>query len=116
LTILQEGVYARFGTGQNQPLPVGIKYDAPVGEEFTIATAVMEGTRDRVYVKGESVYDEEKRGQAPVGNTGDIGYLGRGHQGNWPGMVAEVLVYTRTLPDAERQQVEQYLSSKYSIK
>lgn len=116
VTMLQEGVYFRFGTGQNQPVPVGIKYDSPIGDEFTIATAVMEGKRDRLYVKGELVYDEEKRGQAPVGNTGDIGYLGRGHEGYFPGMVAEVLVYTKTLPDDERQQVEEYLSDKYSIR
>jgi len=116
VTTLQEGVYIRFGTGQTQPLPVGIKYDAPIGDNFTIATGVMEGKRDRLYVKGELVYDEEKRAQTPVGNTGDIGYLGRGHEGNWPGKIAEVLVYTRTLPDNERELVEQYLSSKYSIR
>jgi hypothetical protein len=113
VTTLQEGVYMRFGIGQSQPLPAGISYDAPIGEEFTIATAVMEGKRDQLYVKGELVYDEEKRGQAAVGNTGDIGSLGRGHQGYWSGKIAEVLVYTRTLSDAERQQVEEYLNSKY---
>jgi len=116
VTPLQEGVYIRFGTGQTQPLPVGITYSNPIEDEFTIATAVMEGKRDRLYVKGELVYDEEQRAQAPVGNTGDIGYLGRGHEGHWPGRIAEVLVYTRTLPDDERQQVEEYLSGKYSIK
>ena len=69
--------------------------------------------RDQVYVKGELVYDDVKRSLAPVANTGDVGYLGRGYQFNWPGMVAEALVYTRTLSDAERQEVEAYLNSKY---
>jgi hypothetical protein len=31
-------------------------------------------------------------------------------------MIAEVLVYTKTLSDTERQEVEKYLSDKYSIR
>ena len=48
-------------------------------------------------------------GCRPVGN------LGRGYNDNtyFPGDILEVLVYTRALNDAERQEVERYLTTKY---
>ena len=51
----------------------------------------------------------------PIAGCRDFGNLGRGYNDNtyFPGDFLEVLVYTRALTDAERQDVEQYLHAKY---
>ncbi len=35
---------------------------------------------------------------------------------SWQGDIAEIILYSRALPDAERQQVEEYLTAKYGVK
>ncbi len=118
VTPLQKGVWIRFGTGQTQPLPVFYEYESPIGDRFTIATAMMDGVMDYLYVNGELVLENEKpAGQEALGHQRDVGNIGRGYNDNtyFPGMIAEVLVYTEKLSDAEREQVEGYLSSKYLI-
>jgi hypothetical protein len=114
VTPLQQAVWIRFGTGQTQTLPVKYDWEAPKADEFTIVAAMMDGVKDYLYVDGELVLENEKP-QGQLGNHRDIGNLGRGFNDDtyFPGMIAEVLVYTRTLPDSERQQVEEYLNGKY---
>ena len=119
ITPLQKGVWIRFGTGQTQPLPVKSDYKSPIGDKFTIATAMMDGLMDYLYINGELVLENEKpAGQEAIGNQRDIGNIGRGYNDNtyFPGMIAEVLIYTKTLSDAELEQMGQYLSDKYSIR
>ena len=114
VTPLQRAVWIRFGTGQTQTLPVKFDFPAPKADEFTIATAMMDGVMDYVYVDGELVLENTKP-KGELGSNRDVGNLGRGYNDDtyFPGMIAEVLVYTRTLSDAERQEVEAYLNSKY---
>jgi Spy/CpxP family protein refolding chaperone len=45
-----------------------------------------------------------------TGNLG-VGYLNT----HWQGQIAEVIVYTVALTDSQRQQVEQYLKTKYGL-
>ena len=119
VTPLQGAVWIRFGTGQTQTIPVVYRYDTPVGEDFTVVAAAMEGITDYLYVNGELVLTNEKpAGQDTIANQRDLGNIGRGYNDNtyFPGMIAEVLVYTKTLSDTERQDVEKYLSDKYSIR
>jgi hypothetical protein len=119
LTPLQSRVWLRFGTGQTQPLPVVYEYTAPVGDSFTICTAMMDGLNDYLYVNGELVFTNEKpAGQTTIANQRDIANIGRGYDDDtyFPGMIAEILIYTKTLSDEELQQVGQYLSDKYLIR
>jgi hypothetical protein len=119
LTPLQSTVWFRFGTGQTQTLPVKYDYKTPIGDEFTIATAMMEGETDYLYVNGQLVLTNKKpQGQKTIANQRDVGNLGRGYDDNtyFPGKIAEVLVYARTLTESDRKQIEQYLSNKYSIR
>lgn len=44
-----------------------------------------------------------------------IGGTGTSYHEPWMGDIAEMLVYTRTLTDQERTQIEDYLAKKYSI-
>jgi len=44
-----------------------------------------------------------------VGNTGTV------YSEHWQGDLAEMIVYARTLSDAERMQVEDYLAGKYGL-
>jgi hypothetical protein len=94
-------------------------YESPIGDSFTIATAMMDGVMDYLYINGELVLENEKpAGQEALGHQRDLGNIGRGFDDNtyFPGMIAEVLIYTKTLSDAERVQLEKYLSDKYSIR
>ena len=119
VTPLQNAVWIRFGTGQTQTIPVVYRYNTPVGEDFTVVAATMEGITDYLYVNGELVLTNEKpAGQDTIANQRDLGNIGRGYNDDtyFPGMIAEVLVYTKTLSDTERQDAEKYLSDKYSIK
>ena len=109
----------RFGTGQTQPLPVLYEYASPMGDEFTIAIAAMDGLTDYLYINGELVLTNEKPArQTTIANQMDLGNIGRGYDDNtyFPGMMAEILIYTKTLSDEERQQVGRYLGDKYLIR
>jgi hypothetical protein len=44
-----------------------------------------------------------------IGNTGTV------YSEHWQGDLAEMIVYARTLTDAERMQVEDYLAKKYGL-
>jgi hypothetical protein len=80
---------------------------------------MMEEETDYLFVNGQLVLTNKKpQGQKTIGNQRDMGNLGRGYNDDtyFPGKIAEVFIYTRTLPESDRTQVEQYLSSKYSIR
>jgi cytochrome c-type biogenesis protein CcmH/NrfF len=44
-----------------------------------------------------------------------LGGTGTSYSEYWNGDIAEVIVYGRTLTDAERTQVEDYMAKKYGI-
>jgi parallel beta-helix repeat protein len=102
----------RFGTGQSGNLPA---YTRPAAafNRFTITTAVKNGTNEWLYVDGAQVLAQSGKLGA-VANVSSTGYLGRGVNGSYfQGDIAEVLVYTAALTDAERQELDQYLTAKY---
>lgn len=45
-----------------------------------------------------------------------IGNTGTSYSEHWQGDLAEMIVYARTLTDAERMQVEEYLAGKYGLR
>jgi hypothetical protein len=92
-------------------------YSRPVsaGSAFTRTAAIKDGATDRLYVDGELVLSQGERLPTLAGHR-NIGNLGRGYNDDtyFAGHIAEVLVFTRALSEAERVQVEQYLAGKYS--
>jgi hypothetical protein len=114
VTPLQSAVWIRFGTGSTQTLPVKFDYAAPMADVFTITTAMMDGANDYLYVNGDQVLENTKP-QGVIANNRDTGNLGRGYNDDtyFPGKIAAVLVYDRTLPASQRQEVEEYLNVKY---
>ena len=125
----QSKVWCYFGTGQLQPLLV---YSRPTALDrgFSLTTAQKSGPEVLLFVNGQESL--RIRGQKPaIGANEKTGQIGRGEgdlvtnrqfQGQregwtyFSGEIAELMVYTRTLGEAERKSVEQYLLSKYFSK
>ncbi|NLU19240.1 MAG: hypothetical protein GXW89_00890 [Phycisphaerae bacterium] len=114
LTPFQTEVHLRFGTTGTG---TQMTYSRPVsaGSAFTRTAAIKDGATDRLYVDGELVLSQGERLPTLAGHR-NIGNLGRGYNDDtyFAGHIAEVLVFTRALSEAERVQVEQYLAGKYS--
>jgi hypothetical protein len=116
LSAFQNSVSYRFGTGQisnsnNWKRPVSI------GDSPTLTTAIHSGTTEYLYVEGELVWTQTEK-LTTIKNCASNGFIGRwsvgGDNSGWfLGNVAEIIVYTRALNDAERAQVEDYLKAKY---
>ena len=81
---------------------------------YSLTTAVKNGTSENVYVNGTQVAGLTGK-LAAIANTGSQALIGRGTSTYFSGDIAEIIVYTRALPDAERQQVDQYLLAKYNL-
>jgi hypothetical protein len=103
----------RFGTTQTGNWPI-YKRPTSIGNRYSLTVTRKDGTTDSLYVDGVPVMSEGGK-EAMITGCQDEGNLGRGYNDDtfFPGDIAEVLVYDRALPDAERQSVEQYLITKY---
>nr|MBC8191009.1 T9SS type A sorting domain-containing protein [FCB group bacterium] len=74
------------------------------------------GNTWRMYVDGV-LNSVSYLGSPPTGTISNAvtAILGEGPEGEWDGMIAEVILYGRHLSDTERIQVEDYISDKYAI-
>ena len=112
LSPFQTNVKFRFGTTQTGNLPAYTR-PASLGSSYSISVSEKDGTTDSLYVNGTLVVSEGSKLSTIAGCT-DTGYVGRGHNNTYfPGLVSEVLVYSRALTDSERQALEQYLDTRY---
>jgi hypothetical protein len=115
LSPFQSQVNYRFGTTATGNWPV---YERPesIGNAHSVTVSRKDGATDALYVKGTMVMSQEDQEPAIAGCQ-DTGNIGRGYNDDtfFPGDIAEVLVYNRALPDAERQTVEQYLMTRYPV-
>jgi hypothetical protein len=110
----QSKIGLRFGTGQAQNSP-GFTRPAPAPAGASVVVTRKEGTTDSLYLNGSLVLTESGR-LSTISGCQDKATLGRGwNDACFTGMISEVLVYLRALPDAERQAVEQYLMKKYLV-
>jgi hypothetical protein len=111
LTPFQSNVKFRFGTTQPNNLPFHIR--SATTAAFTLTTAVKDGPVESLYVQGAPV--ERYTGKAPaLKGTQPTLQIGAGARDTgFPGDIAEILVYTRALSDAERQRLERALTAKY---
>jgi hypothetical protein len=118
-----------FGTGQNQPV-FSFTRPAPIDRAYSLTTSVKNGAEVLLFINGQESL--RLAGQKPlIAQCEKVGQIGRGEgdlatnrqfQGQFEGWnyfsgeIAEILVYTRALPESERQSVEQYLLGKYFSK
>jgi hypothetical protein len=118
-----------FGTGQRQAI---FSYTRPssLGQGYSLTTAIKNGTSALLFVNGQESL--RVTGQvASIAQCDKIGQIGRGEgdvatNRQFPGQfegwnyfsgeIAEIVVYARALPEAERTSVEQYLLGKYFSK
>jgi hypothetical protein len=109
----QRVVRYRFGTGQTNNLPA---YTHPVslGTGFSVTAVTKDGSNERLHIDGSLALSQSGK-LTTIDRIRSTGNLGRGYNDNtfFNGYVSEVLVYSRALSDADRQQVEQYLKLKY---
>lgn len=111
LTPFQSNVRFRFGTTQQNNLPFHIR--ANNTKEFTLTVVVKDGPVESLYLQGAPVERFTGKLAAIKGTqpTLQIG-LGAADKG-FVGDIAEVLVYSRALPDADRVRLERALIGKY---
>ncbi len=120
----QEEVGFRFGNGIEtySKDPCSIAHDtqvawprpASIQKDFSLTVAVHDELENRLYVHGtETLRLAVPGGKEAAVHAGDRLDIGNGFgwvEGtNHGGDIAEVLVYRRALPDAERQALESYL-------
>jgi Concanavalin A-like lectin/glucanases superfamily len=107
----QTSVWYRFGSHPGI-VPV---YTRPVdlGGDFTITTTMHSPSTDSLYVNGVLAYQLGAESSTIQGSSA-TGIIGGGHGGSFfTGNIGEILIYDRALSDTEREQVEQYLRTKY---
>ena len=86
---------------------------ASLGAGYSLSVAKKDVNTDTLYVNGTAVVSQGGKLAVMNGIRGDA-YLGRGDSNTYfNGHIAEVLVYTRALTDADRQSIEAYLRAKY---
>ena len=113
LSSYQNCVSFRFGTGQTDNTFFYQRPQAATG--LTIALAARDGSTDSLYIGGSLVQSAGGK-QLKINRTTPSGYLGRGIDNTYfKGDIAEVLLFDRTLTDAERQTLVQYLTTKYKL-
>jgi hypothetical protein len=111
LAPFQSNVQFRFGTSESGNMPVYIR-PSSIGSAVSITTAIKNGATESLFVNGALALSVG--GQfTTLKNNSDTAYLGRGTTGYFAGHIAEVLIYTKALTDAERNQAEGYLRAKY---
>ena len=109
----------RFGTSQFNNL---CNYDRPGGTPagWTVSTVRKDGPREDLFVQGALVGAFKDRYPA-IAHTQDVATIGAGTDSKanplryYPGDVAEILVFTRWLPESERDAIERYLRGKYGF-
>jgi hypothetical protein len=119
LSAFQSKALARIGTGQTN---TNLSYTRPanIGTAYTRTSVKHDGANGTnvLYVNGVAVQTATGRLSALNGIQNN-GFLGQGLGSTsttntyFNGDIVEVLVYSRALSEAERQQVEQYLQQKY---
>lgn len=83
---------------------------------FRVATSVMNGAYDTVYVDGIGIAGKMKTNDS-IRNCADAAFLGRGNGDKmFKGQIAEIRIYKETLSDSERSSIEAELMAKYVTK
>lgn len=80
--------------------------------EYRVLSVVLSASQLRVLVDGK----EEETVAASTSGSWALGHVGARCSSDYlDGEIAEIMIYRRALSDAERQQVEGYLTGRYSL-
>ncbi len=110
----------RFGSGEFGNVNL---WERPNGQPqgWTVTAVRKEGAKEDLFVQGQLVASNPKPRYLSTAHTLDTATIGAGNDGRgnafkfFPGDIAEILVYTRALPEAERDAIERYLRGKYGL-
>lgn len=119
LCTAQREVSFRYGVGRahegmkfkhRRPQPQG-------GKTFTLTMSTLAGPSRKLYVDGRFVTEVIAPGTGAIAPVTEDAWIGRSMFGDgcWPGDVAEVLVYDRTLDEDEQRALERYLRCEYAL-
>lgn len=114
LTPMQGEVSVRFGCGDADDINI---YERNVGvsSNFTVTIGIKNGPNNYVYANSYKVATFSGK-STTMANSGSVGWLGRGRGDTFfHGDIAEILVYTNALSDAQREQLNGYLTQKYLV-
>jgi hypothetical protein len=114
LAPVQTGIRFKLGTGRPNE-DFAIPRPSSIESRATLSVMVKDGGVHSLYVDGSLM--KQQAGMGPkIGSCADRGILGIGkNNSHFSGTIAEVLVYDRALPDAERARVERTLAEKYGL-
>lgn len=105
----------RFGTTQVGNDPEVVR-KGTIGGDFTLTTAVHDGSTDALFVNGRLLDVQKNREVSLAGMTGQ-GFIGQGYQNTFfTGDISEILVYNRVLNLDEFEKVSLYLMAKYGLR
>jgi hypothetical protein len=110
----------RFGSGEFGNVNL---WERPNGQPqgWTVTALRKDGAKEDLFVQGQLVSSNPKPRYLSTAHTLDTATIGAGNDGRghelkfFPGDIAEILVFTRALSEAERDAVERYLRGKYGL-
>jgi hypothetical protein len=113
VTPSQTNAFFRFGTTQVNNQPIYAR-SGDIGGDFSVTTAVHNGTTDSLYVNGLLALQQSGKYHV-ISGTSAKALIGSGIVAGsyFTGNIGEILIYDRTLSETERQTVEHYLIEKY---
>lgn len=104
----------RFGTTQVGNDPEVLR-KSTIGGDFTLTTAVHDGSTDALFVNGR-LRDIQKNREVSLAGMSGQGFIGQGYQNTFfTGEISEILVYDRVLNPREFEKVTSYLMAKYGL-
>ena len=122
-TAFKNGIVCRFGSGENNNR--GIYYTGAKVEGWATVSAVKDGTSEKLYLGSSMVYDRkaDKSTSYQAGNPGaavkathEYAYIGLGIQSStnyfYNGDVGDIVIFERTLNDAEIATLDAYFKAK----
>ncbi len=112
----QQKISYRFGTAQFGNLGF---WDRQANGGPTLTMTRKDGPREELWVQGALVASAKDKNWL-VAHTTDLALIGAGGDNpktpkGFAGDIAEILVFTRALSEAERDALERYLRGKYGI-
>lgn len=122
-TAFKNGIACRFGSGINNNR--GIYYTAKNIEGWSTVSATKDGTSEKLYIGADMVYDRaaDRASLYQMGTPGksitathDYAYIGLGIQSStnyyYCGDVGDIVIFERTLNDAEIATLDAYFKAK----
>ncbi|MBQ1196508.1 MAG: hypothetical protein IIX44_09725 [Clostridia bacterium] len=122
-TAFKNGIVCRFGSGTNNNR--GIYYTARNIEGWSTVSAIKNGTSEKLYLGSEMIYDRsaDRANLYQVGTPGksivathEYAYIGLGIQSStnyyYSGEVGDIVIFERTLTDAEIATLDAYFKAK----